>query len=192
VPTLIYEGIIRANYKVVHRSNGVFFRIYSPCAWKVDSQKSISRKLHSLRSQGARIVLLYPPSLDRGYPQIGVVDQAMHAGLDGPRRIIEASTWAGEERSARGSRSWTSSASGWRSRGAASEGSAVPRASARRLRPSTTTMMPTARVRRELRSIHLPRTRVNTAPSGPVYDLLYGLRFGSPLCGYTRDCASYV
>jgi hypothetical protein len=30
VPTLIYEGIIRANYNVVHRSNDVFFRLYSP------------------------------------------------------------------------------------------------------------------------------------------------------------------
>jgi hypothetical protein len=192
VPTLIYEGIIRTNYKVVHRSNGVFFAFIHPSAWKVDSRKSISSKLHSLRSQGPRIVLLDPPSMDRGYPQIVVVDRAMRAGLDGPRRIIEASTWAGEERSARGSRSWTSSASGWRSRGAASEGSAVPRASAWRLRPSTTTLMPTARVQRELRSIHLPRTRMNTAPSGSVYDLLYGPRFGSPLCGYTRDCASYV
>src|SRR5918993_153909 len=41
---------------------------------------------------------------------------------------------------------------------------------------------------RVLRRIPLPRTRVNTVPSGPVCDLLLDRpRFGSSSCGYTRD-----
>src|SRR5215213_10990688 len=44
---------------------------------------------------------------------------------------------------------------------------------------------------RELRRTTLPRTPVNTAPSGPVRDLLLGPRFGSPLHGYTKVSASY-
>jgi hypothetical protein len=40
----------------------------------------------------------------------------------------------------------------------------------------------------EIRRLHGPRTRVNTAPSRSVCELLLDrLRFVSPLCGYTRD-----
>src|SRR5215203_6988069 len=68
--------------------------------------------------------------LDRGDARIVVVDRYA-LGLIGHARYHRGERiWAGEERSATGSRNWSTNASGWRSRGAAPEGSAVPRASA--------------------------------------------------------------